>query len=78
VSAVFADTFYWIALTNKRDSAHQVVMNFTASLGNKLLDSPFLPVKTAEYRRFKKLLKRVVKSPPLRRKASGQKETQTA
>ena len=30
---VFADTFYWIALTNKRDSAHQAVMDFTATLG---------------------------------------------
>ena len=30
MSAVFADTFYWIALTNKRDCAHMAVMNFTA------------------------------------------------
>ena len=29
----FADTFYWIALTNKRDSAHLAVINFTATLG---------------------------------------------
>ncbi len=33
VSAFFADTFYWIALTNKRDNAHQTVMDFTARLG---------------------------------------------
>lgn len=33
MSAVFADTFYWIALTNRRDSAHHAVMNFTADLG---------------------------------------------
>jgi predicted nucleic acid-binding protein len=33
VSRFFADTFYWIALTNKRDSAHQTVMDFTAGLG---------------------------------------------
>ena len=33
MNAVFADTFYWIALTNKRDSAHQAVMNFTVALG---------------------------------------------
>lgn len=32
MSACFADTFYWIALTNKRDSAHHAVMDFTASL----------------------------------------------
>jgi len=32
VSAFFADTFYWIALTNKRDSAHQAVMDFTITL----------------------------------------------
>jgi len=29
VSAVFADTFYWIALTNKRDSAHRAVMEWS-------------------------------------------------
>ncbi len=27
-----ADTFYWIALTNPRDSAHAAVIQFTASL----------------------------------------------
>jgi uncharacterized protein len=32
VSAVFADTFYWIALTNKRDSAHRAVMDLTWNL----------------------------------------------
>jgi uncharacterized protein len=30
---IFADTFYWIALTNKRDSAHRAVVDFTATLG---------------------------------------------
>jgi hypothetical protein len=29
---VFADTFYWIALTNPRDSAHRRVMEFTTTL----------------------------------------------
>jgi uncharacterized protein len=29
---VFADTFYWIALTNKRDSGHRAVMELTAAL----------------------------------------------
>jgi len=33
VSQFFADTFYWIALANKRDSFHQDVMAFTAKLG---------------------------------------------
>ena len=32
MSAFFADTFYWIALTNRRDSAHQAVMQFTTTL----------------------------------------------
>jgi predicted nucleic acid-binding protein len=32
VSRVFADTFYWIALTNQRDSAHRAVMRLTATL----------------------------------------------
>lgn len=29
---VFADTFYWIALTNKRDSAHRAVIEFSENL----------------------------------------------
>ncbi len=32
MSVFFADTFYWIALTNRRDSSHQKVMQFTATL----------------------------------------------
>lgn len=32
MSAVFADTFYWIALMNKRDRAHRVVMDHTRKL----------------------------------------------
>lgn len=32
MKAFFADTFYWIALTNKRDRAHRTVMDFTAAL----------------------------------------------
>jgi predicted nucleic acid-binding protein len=35
VSAVFADTFYWIALTNKRDSAHRAVMELTRNLAQR-------------------------------------------
>jgi uncharacterized protein len=31
-TALFADTFYWIALANRRDSAHQAVMQFTTKL----------------------------------------------
>lgn len=33
MSQFFADTFYWIALANPRDSAHREVMDFTAKLG---------------------------------------------
>lgn len=33
MSMFFADTFYWIALTNPRDSAHREVVAFTAKLG---------------------------------------------
>ena len=32
MSVVFADTFYWIALTNRRDSAHRAVTHFTTTL----------------------------------------------
>jgi hypothetical protein len=32
VSVFFADTFYWIALTNPKDAAHREVMEFTAKL----------------------------------------------
>jgi predicted nucleic acid-binding protein len=28
----FADTFYWIALTNRRDAAHRKVLEFTTTL----------------------------------------------
>ena len=33
MSLVFADTFYWIALANRRDSAHLAVMQLTTTLG---------------------------------------------
>jgi uncharacterized protein len=33
VNVFFADTFYWIALTNPKDAAHLEVMEFTAKLG---------------------------------------------
>ncbi|HEY6343591.1 MAG TPA: PIN domain-containing protein [Bryobacteraceae bacterium] len=29
----FADTFYWIALTNPKDAAHREVMEFSSKLG---------------------------------------------
>ena len=32
MSVFFADTFYWIALTNPRDAAHHEIMAFTAKL----------------------------------------------
>jgi uncharacterized protein len=35
VSLFFADTFYWIALTNRRDAAHRKVLEFTTTLGRR-------------------------------------------
>jgi uncharacterized protein len=35
VSLFFADTFYWIALTNRRDAAHQKVLEFTTTLARR-------------------------------------------
>ena len=37
MKSVFADTFYWIALANPRDSAHQRVMDFGRTLGSSLI-----------------------------------------
>lgn len=31
MTAVFADTFYWIALADSTDSAHQLALNLTAA-----------------------------------------------
>ena len=33
MSVFFADTFYWIGLTNSKDAAHRQVLEFTAKLG---------------------------------------------
>ena len=35
MSLVFADTFYWIALTNVRDRANRRVLEFSRSLGSR-------------------------------------------
>jgi predicted nucleic acid-binding protein len=35
VSLFFADTFYWIALTNRRDAAHRKVLEFTTTLARR-------------------------------------------
>jgi predicted nucleic acid-binding protein len=35
VSLFFADTFYWIALTNRRDTAHRKVLEFTTTLARR-------------------------------------------
>jgi predicted nucleic acid-binding protein len=32
MTAIFADTFYWVALTNVRDSAHEQAKKFSRSL----------------------------------------------
>ena len=34
---VFADTFYWIALTNRKDSNHQRVRDFDRSLSSRMI-----------------------------------------
>jgi hypothetical protein len=34
---VFADTFYWIALTNPKDSDHQRVIGFDRALGSRVI-----------------------------------------
>ncbi len=36
---VFADTFYWIALTNPKDSDHQRVMGSDRALGSRVIVS---------------------------------------
>ncbi|MGC1649935.1 MAG: PIN domain-containing protein [Candidatus Sulfotelmatobacter sp.] len=35
--AVFADTFYWIALANPKDDAHPRVLEFSRTLGSSLI-----------------------------------------
>lgn len=37
MSVFFAETFYWIALTNPRDAAHRAVMEFTAKVGPRVV-----------------------------------------
>lgn len=37
MSAVFADTFYWIALMNKRDSAHRLMVEHTHRLAPRAI-----------------------------------------
>jgi hypothetical protein len=37
VKVLFADTFYWIALINRKDSAHQRVLDFGRSFGSGML-----------------------------------------
>jgi uncharacterized protein len=34
VNSVYADTFFWIALANPKDSAHQKVVDLSATLGS--------------------------------------------
>lgn len=51
---IFADTFYWIALTNPRDNWHQRVLDLTATLDRILLgnDSAFLALREIEPKRW--------------------------
>lgn len=37
MTPVFADTFYWIALTNPKDSSHRKVLDFARSLGSRIV-----------------------------------------
>ena len=37
MTAIFADTFYWVALTNVRDSAHERAKEFSRSLSSASL-----------------------------------------
>ncbi len=34
---IFADTFYWVALLNRRDSANRAVLEFSRALGSSTL-----------------------------------------
>jgi len=34
---IFADTFYWVALLNRRDSANRAVLEFSRTLGSSTL-----------------------------------------
>lgn len=34
---LFADTFYWVALLNRRDTAHRVVLDFSRTLKDSML-----------------------------------------
>ncbi|ACB51531.1 hypothetical protein cce_2181 [Crocosphaera subtropica ATCC 51142] len=34
---IFADTFYWVALINKKDNWHQRVIEITSTLNKKVL-----------------------------------------
>ncbi len=44
MTALFADTFYWVALTNVRDSAHEQAKSFSRSLspGSIVTTEPIL------------------------------------
>jgi hypothetical protein len=35
--SIFADTFYWVALLNLRDSANRAVLEFSRTLGSSTL-----------------------------------------
>jgi uncharacterized protein len=37
VTPVFADAFYWIALTNPKDSSHRRVLDFSRSLSSRII-----------------------------------------
>ncbi len=37
MNRVFADTFYWVALTNRKDSANRAVLEFSCSLNSAVI-----------------------------------------
>ena len=37
MNRVFADTFYWVALTNRKDSANRAVLEFSRSLTSAII-----------------------------------------
>jgi hypothetical protein len=48
MTAVFADTFFYLALLNPRDSAHQRALEFSDKLTAPLLSTEFVLVEIAD------------------------------
>ena len=48
MSAVFADTFYFLALLNPRDQAHARVLAFTAAFQGRMLTTAWVLTEFAD------------------------------